>query len=1037
MDVLTYPAFGHPVFTNPQPFNTICISLLRQSLSLLFMLGYMLTDAQSYTRISPGYEVEPFPLQLPDDQLGMNSAVQTPDGFLWIASTRGLIIADGHSSIMYSQDHPLFNLDLGDPGAFIGRLCMDSLGRVYAAVSSSSSVVRFDPDTRKIDASWSFGTEKTHSSMYFDISPGGDVFALIIANESDSFSVWKMETSTRHRLLFSGSQSEYGSLLHYDWLHHSHWIQTTHGILRIEEDGKHPVFYAFRNATHASTFLPNATDHYYFYDDRLKALMYWDDHMESPRIYTRLPPGPNIGAGHFIIRGEKVYIANGYYFLVLDTLNHTVQDLSAETYAMKKDFYPGAISEDIIGFYEIDHQVFLLGTKYLYLLKTKPPPVERFQVHVPFTRPDISMRGMTEDEHQQVYASFYNSIMVKPPGEKIFHEWPLLKSLNTSQYSAYSLTYSAPWLFWHSLAINTRSGKIIQTIPNRINGHVVQWLDRDTLWLYAWYGQYLYAWDIKDQTLDSVRIAETNGGQGNFPFVINQMIGSKDASAIWMATSNDGIKLVSRQGGILASWSTEDLGGTRQTGINDMLLDGDDLWYACYDGLGRLNTLTREYKLYKDPMITPSMQQKPRTFFTILPDDHRGFYLGSQQGLVYFDTTVMAFSHLDPEHPLSRPEFNRTSAYRDRQGNYYFGSTNGLYMFLPEDLQFQEASKETYPIKLYGIAIFNGEDKQYRYVVPAPSERYELTLRPSDTNMEFFLSAPGFDQTIYYSYRIQGIHDDWSDYAANPKILVYALPPGQYNLEVKASANAEDSNAVTFSLPIHMTAYWYQHAWVWVLLSVIISLLGVLGVRYWYQQRWKRQKSLEALRIKISSDLHDDVGSILTGLAMQSQMMSYEVEEAKRKPLLELSEMSREAMDRMRDTVWAIDARKDKFENLVDRMRDYVEKNLERKSISHSFLVRDIEGKKFISPEVRQNIYLIFKEAVTNIIRHSDATHVEVTFQQIGDKVILAINDNGRATSPNAPLGQGIANMKMRSERIGGTLKISTDHGYKIELVLG
>ena len=160
------------------------------------------------------------------------------------------------------------------------------------------------------------------------------------------------------------------------------------------------------------------------------------------------------------------------------------------------------------------------------------------------------------------------------------------------------------------------------------------------------------------------------------------------------------------------------------------------------------------------------------------------------------------------------------------------------------------------------------------------------------------------------------------------------------------------------------------------------------------------------------------------------------MEEAKRKPMLELSEMSREAMERMRDTVWAIDARKDKYENLIDRMRDFAEKSLERKNITHDFTLSGLDGKKFISPEIRQNIYLIFKEAITNIIRHSDARHVDISFVQEGDKISLTIHDNGTATGPGTLAGQGIGNMKMRAGKINGKLSIGTDHGYNVVLEL-
>ena len=117
-------------------------------------------------------------------------------------------------------------------------------------------------------------------------------------------------------------------------------------------------------------------------------------------------------------------------------------------------------------------------------------------------------------------------------------------------------------------------------------------------------------------------------------------------------------------------------------------------------------------------------------------------------------------------------------------------------------------------------------------------------------------------------------------------------------------------------------------------------------------------------------------------------------------------------------------------------MRDFAEKNLERKNISHTFSFNGLDGKQFISPEIRQNIYLIFKEAITNIIRHSDARHVDISFAQEGDNISLTIHDNGTVTEPGSLAGQGIGNMKMRAGKIGASLSIETGYGYKIMLSL-
>ncbi len=1010
------------------------LSLLSSlSLSLVFFINLNLS-AQKYSSIVPHYEVQPYNLHLSGDMVGMNSAVQTPDGYLWIGSTKGLIISDGHTSVTYTRDSPMFPLVLDDAGAFLGDLHRDSLGSVYASVSNGAKIIRFDMASRTIAEEWNFEEQSKAAYSQFDVSPQGEVYILLVEKSTDNFSIWKLNAHDQHQLVFQGTKAAYGTFLNYQWFQSMHWIQTSTGILRINNDGKQTAFHTFRDILPSNGYRPFKGDHYYFYDPSIHALMYWDSNMPSPKLFTIVPEEVQVNSGYFMVHHEMLYMANGYYFFVLDTLHHTIQDLSAATYEMKKEIYPGAISEDILRFLMIDHKVFLLGSKFLYELKVRPPSKEKFQAIIPFKRPDVSMRGLAEDEHQNVYASFYNGVVVKHKGDLQFKVWSPLANFNGDNYSAYSLTYKAPYLFWHSLKINTQSGNISQAVPNYVNGHVVQLLSGDTLWLYTWYGHNLYAYDIPEDKLDSFPIQSSSKKDADFPFIINKMISSHDQAAIWMATGNEGIKLVSKQGKILESFSIEQLGTGRQDGINDILLDGIYLWYGCNEGLGKLNTKTREYILYKDPVITPGMQQRPRTVFTILPDEQKGFYIGSYQGLVYFDTTTLQYSHLHAQHPLSKPEFNRTSAFKDSQGRYYFGSTNGLYSFLPEELEFQFAADSLYPIKLYGIAIFNGEEKQYRYLTSALSELEELVLLPSETNIEFNLSVPSFDHDIYYSYRIKGIHDQWSEYAADPKIVVYALPPGRYVLEVKASANASDSLISTFELPILMSAYWYQKAWVWILFTLGLSALITFSIRYWYQQKWKRQKALEALRIKISSDLHDDVGSILSGLAMQSQVMSYEMDEAKRKPLLELSDMSREAMERMRDTVWAIDARKDKYENLIDRMRDFAEKNLERKNITHTFTFNGLDGKKFINPEVRQNIYLIFKEAITNIIRHSDAQHVNINFSQEGDLIKLVIHDNGMNNGSESQAGQGISNMRMRAGRIGGILRIATDDGYTVVL---
>ena len=386
-------------------------------LILFFNLGIA---AQTYKVIPPKSEVQPYLLQVPTEQMGMNGAVQTPDGFLWIGSGRGLILSDGHKGIVYRQDDPMFNLALDHPDAFIGDLHLDSLGFVYAAVSTGTSIIRMHPGTRAIDARWPMDRKDNPNIISFSVSPQGQVFTLSEDKEEGTFSIWKMDTSGDHQLQTRQSLDQYGEVQDYQWFQSMHWVQTLSGILRITEDGLQITFFPFHKENSGNFIRPYTGKYYIFYDEGRHALMYWDTTMDQPRQYTMLNEGLNVTAGSMLVQHEKVYIANGYYFLVLDTLQQTIEDLSEQTFKMKKEFYPEAISEDILEFLLVDQQVYLLGSKYLYKFKSQPVDKKYFFEPIPFKRPDVSMRGLAEDEHQRVYASFYSSVVVKDKGETAF-----------------------------------------------------------------------------------------------------------------------------------------------------------------------------------------------------------------------------------------------------------------------------------------------------------------------------------------------------------------------------------------------------------------------------------------------------------------------------------------------------------------------------------------------------------------------------------------------------------------------------------------
>lgn len=222
--------------------------------------------------------------------------------------------------------------------------------------------------------------------------------------------------------------------------------------------------------------------------------------------------------------------------------------------------------------------------------------------------------------------------------------------------------------------------------------------------------------------------------------------------------------------------------------------------------------------------------------------------------------------------------------------------------------------------------------------------------------------------------------------------------------------------------------------WVRLLMLCGIVTIVVLVMRWRYREKLRKQQELANLRLKISMDLHDDVGSILSGLAVQSEMLSYTSTGNSKKALNNISSMSRKAMETMRDIIWAMDNRKDKYENLVDRMKAFAEKNLYARDITHVFVLEGIVGERVIAPEKRQAIYLIFKEALSNIIRHSDAKNVVIKLIRQKQVLYMSIHDDGTSPVKISSAGMGTDNMKLRAEKIGADFSISWEDGYMVQL---
>jgi signal transduction histidine kinase len=211
-----------------------------------------------------------------------------------------------------------------------------------------------------------------------------------------------------------------------------------------------------------------------------------------------------------------------------------------------------------------------------------------------------------------------------------------------------------------------------------------------------------------------------------------------------------------------------------------------------------------------------------------------------------------------------------------------------------------------------------------------------------------------------------------------------------------------------------------------------------------YRFRMSRLLEVADMRTRIATDLHDDIGANLTKIAILS-----EVAQQQWGPVIaghgsgdgnllrSVAEISRESVSAMGDIVWAINPKKDSLLGLTRRMRQYAEELLEQRDIRLTFDTEQSGPDLKLDANFRRNIYLVFKESISNIVRHAQATAVTIEFSLLDQALVLSIHDNGRGFDALQEFdGNGLLSMKKRAKDGGGELTIVSNESAGTTITL-
>lgn len=195
----------------------------------------------------------------------------------------------------------------------------------------------------------------------------------------------------------------------------------------------------------------------------------------------------------------------------------------------------------------------------------------------------------------------------------------------------------------------------------------------------------------------------------------------------------------------------------------------------------------------------------------------------------------------------------------------------------------------------------------------------------------------------------------------------------------------------------------------------------------------ERFTELERVRKRIATDLHDDIGSALTQISILSEVVHRRIgadDSPVAEPLALIADSSRELVDSMSDIVWAINPNKDRLNDLLGRMRRFAADMLTARSIEFQFQTPDAEKDVQIGANIRREVFLIFKESINNLVKHSGCSRVEVRFQIEEDYLELTACDNGKGFDTSAESdGHGLSSMRDRAASLGAEIGIVSESG--------
>lgn len=578
----------------------------------------------------------------------------------------------------------------------------------------------------------------------------------------------------------------------------------------------------------------------------------------------------------------------------------------------------------------------------------------------------------------------------------------------------------------------------------------------------------IFVYDLKLKKFNTTPLSNLSNKFFSVPFF---MYGSWNDSILWIGNSDEGIHAFDEKHlSEITPWPEEAMKRLIQNNnlINDMMVDRQGrLWLGTYHGVYYYDAQKGEF-ICADPEVMPG-EVDDRAVNSLLEDQNGNVWAARWGSLTRMSSLGKLDKVIAPKDGFSDREIK--GLVEDNAGMVWVGNHEGLYCFNPvtnrlikftmnDGLLSNNTTDRVFithdkrELMVGHIQGFNlvKVDEVLKRLEPPPlvvnsfkihqteypvDDTRTVRLKPSQNvfSVDFVALNYRKQDDNQYAYYLEGFEEGWN-YIGSKHVAYYTnLNPGEYTLHMKSGDAFGNWNEEALQMKIEVLPAFYQTLWFKILVSFFIA-----GILYaFYQYRISQLLHLQKVRNSISADLHDELGSTLSGISIMGSLVKKEISgQPTSSALVErIMEDVRQISGSLDDIVWNISPKNDSLSSLIARMTRYASELFEAKQIAFKFDVPEQLEDTKLSMEQRRNIYLIFKESVNNLVKYSKCTQAFVSIRMDKRSIILMVKDNGVGFNPNASTDRnGIRNLKARAHSLRGVLDIQSSQGQGTSIIL-